>query len=108
MEEQINEHDIIVNNLIILIQDYITIENNLDTFPLRVGDIGAMVRYTDSHSIQKKIFDKLIEGRRLEKIENHEIVKNIINIDPNTLNELDLVLQKGINNIINKINEQIR
>jgi hypothetical protein len=93
----------LTNNIIWYAKDYVTIEKKLRIFPLLVGDITAILNYTDSHHTRIQLFNKLIEARTLERLENHKIVKNIISIDPNTLNELDLVLQKGLIEIINKI-----
>lgn len=96
----------LTKNLIGYAKDYVIIENGLRIFPLLPGDVVAMVRYTDSHHVRMQLFNRLIETRTLETIDNHKIVKKLINIDPTILNGMDLVLQKGLIDMIKEINEQ--
>ena len=100
--------DEIVHNIIIKIQAYITVENDLGVFPLRAGDITELVKFTNSNHIQKQIFDKLIDASIDERLENHKIISDIITIDPTILNEFELQLQNIIKSIILEAKEELK
>jgi hypothetical protein len=90
----------LIKNLERHINNYIIIENNLRIFPLLPGDVAEIINYSDSYHVQKKIFNELISVRLSERKIEHGIIKTLINTNPITLSEIDVILQNCVNKIL--------
>lgn len=97
-----NEFDKVnlIKNLERHINNYIIIENNLRIFPLLPGDVAEIINCSDSYHFQKKIFNEVISVRLSERIQQHDIIKTLINTNPITLSELDVIIRNCVIKII--------